>query len=558
MGTTPAAVPAGGTGGSSATAPDAFGLALEGFEHFMAGDFEPIAGCAAAALASAHDPDALALARAVAGLAAAGRVDAAGDPALADPVTGSDPLLAAVEDPEPLTGALRAVLLHLLAEAALACARLDLAARFVDRAGPLPETLFGSAHPYLTVMRVLRVRVRAFQGRISDARALADIAVERAVDPVGSLFATAAAGLVHGNADERKGTRAIAEIVESSGIRPTSALTRGCFLLAAYGTVAVGDVGYAAKLVLAAGDGPGLEGLMLIDRALGLELLVAAAVAAEDLDAAESWLVRLAPLEGHPICASTVDRATSRVALLAGDTERAERLAARAVETANAEGRRIEAAEGEIVLARARIALAHRGEAAHALERVVTAALGEGHLAVRRAAARELREIGRRLPPAVASGLDGLSSREREVAALLAEGLSNASIARELFLSQHTVRVHVSRVLHAFGVATRTGVAAALGPALGQPGASIAAPPLTTRQREVADLIATGASNAAIGARLGIGVKTVEKHVSDILRRWSIASRAGIAMIAVADRGREESPDADFAEPVAARNGKWA
>lgn len=539
MAATPASRPDDLAAPSPTATTDAFLLAVEGFEHFMDGDFEPLVGCASAALGAAHDPDALALARATAGLAIAGWPAAATDPELLDPVTAGDPLLAAIEDTEPLSGALRHVLLHVLAEAALACARPDLAARFVDRAGPLPESLFGSPHPYLAVMRVLRVRVCAFQGRIADARALAEVAVERAADPVGSLFALAAAGLVRGNADERKGTRAIADIVESSGIAPASALTRGCHLLAAYGTVAVGDVGHAARLVLAAGGGPGLEGLMIVDRALGLELLVAAAVSANDLDAAEAWLARLAPLDGHPIATTTVDRAMSRVALLSGDAARAEALALRAVERALAEGRAIEAAEGEILLARARIGQAHRGEAAHGLEQVVTTALGQGHLAVRRSAARELREVGRRLPPAVSSGLGGLSEREREVAALVAVGLSNAAIARELFLSQHTVRIHVSRVLHAFGVATRTGVAAAL--AVDALPAS--APPLTVRQSQIVDLIVTGASNAAIAAQLGVGVKTVEKHVSDILRRWGAGSRTGIARIAVASR-REELPDA--------------
>ena len=54
-----------------------------------------------------------------------------------------------------------------------------------------------------------------------------------------------------------------------------------------------------------------------------------------------------------------------------------------------------------------------------------------------------------REPPELAPGLAGapLTSRELEVLELLARGLDNAEIARTLFLSQHTVKNHVSSIL---------------------------------------------------------------------------------------------------------------
>jgi LuxR family maltose regulon positive regulatory protein len=53
-----------------------------------------------------------------------------------------------------------------------------------------------------------------------------------------------------------------------------------------------------------------------------------------------------------------------------------------------------------------------------------------------------------------------LSPREAEVYELLAQGMSNKAIAQHLFISEATVKVHVSRVLEKLGVRTRTEAAA--------------------------------------------------------------------------------------------------
>ncbi len=56
-----------------------------------------------------------------------------------------------------------------------------------------------------------------------------------------------------------------------------------------------------------------------------------------------------------------------------------------------------------------------------------------------------------------------------------------------------------------------------------------AAQVLTARQAEVADLIAEGLTNRQIGRRLGISEKTVELHVSAVLARLGLPSRAAVA-----------------------------
>ena len=51
---------------------------------------------------------------------------------------------------------------------------------------------------------------------------------------------------------------------------------------------------------------------------------------------------------------------------------------------------------------------------------------------------------------------DGLTEREREVAALIARGKSNGAIASELVLSKRTVEKHVANILSKLGFTSRT------------------------------------------------------------------------------------------------------
>lgn len=58
-------------------------------------------------------------------------------------------------------------------------------------------------------------------------------------------------------------------------------------------------------------------------------------------------------------------------------------------------------------------------------------------------------------PPARATGLDGLTEREREVMALVGIGLSNDEIARRLVVSPLTAKTHVSRTMVKLGARDR-------------------------------------------------------------------------------------------------------
>jgi DNA-binding NarL/FixJ family response regulator len=58
-----------------------------------------------------------------------------------------------------------------------------------------------------------------------------------------------------------------------------------------------------------------------------------------------------------------------------------------------------------------------------------------------------------------AQQLDALTDREREVATAVGAGASNAEIAASLYMSEATVKAHVSRLLSKLGVANRVQIA---------------------------------------------------------------------------------------------------
>ena len=62
--------------------------------------------------------------------------------------------------------------------------------------------------------------------------------------------------------------------------------------------------------------------------------------------------------------------------------------------------------------------------------------------------------------PAAAAPPDGLTDREAEILGLIARGMTNPEIAAQLFLSNHTIKTHISRIFAKTGSRDR---AAAIG-----------------------------------------------------------------------------------------------
>ena len=74
----------------------------------------------------------------------------------------------------------------------------------------------------------------------------------------------------------------------------------------------------------------------------------------------------------------------------------------------------------------------------------------------------------------------------------------------------------VGSLLRRLGTAERNGKSVA----------TLAAPPLTPRELEVSQLIATGLSNKAIARRLGISLSTTKSHVHNVLGKLNLQRRA--------------------------------
>jgi DNA-binding NarL/FixJ family response regulator len=189
-----------------------------------------------------------------------------------------------------------------------------------------------------------------------------------------------------------------------------------------------------------------------LDQAPALELVIRARVAVGDVEDARTALRSLrgiAVLVGtEPLLASS-ELAEGAIAAADGDHQRARTLLEDAVDRFERLGAPFEAAEARIELAASLAALgrteAAEREAADARDRLLE--LGAGP---------EAEQAGRLLR----SEPGPLTPREREVLALLAEGLTNRQIADRLVVSEHTVHRHVTNLLRKLDLPSRTAAAA--------------------------------------------------------------------------------------------------
>jgi DNA-binding CsgD family transcriptional regulator len=196
------------------------------------------------------------------------------------------------------------------------------------------------------------------------------------------------------------------------------------------------------------------------DCAAVLALLVEVQLAGDDLAAAEEILDQLSAL-----AVDREDDRTRAVAKLVEGMVRAARADGHArtdfqvaLELFSALGLTLEAAQAEVALAQA---LRSHAPAAAVVEarRALETFERLGATRDADAAAALLRELG---APARAfpKGYGPLTKRETEVLSLLAEGCSNAEIARRLYISRRTAEHHVAHILGKLGLRSRAEAAA--------------------------------------------------------------------------------------------------
>jgi DNA-binding CsgD family transcriptional regulator len=103
-----------------------------------------------------------------------------------------------------------------------------------------------------------------------------------------------------------------------------------------------------------------------------------------------------------------------------------------------------------------------RTEARAPLRRALDLAERTGAAPLAELARRELLAAGARPRRTALTGPDALTSAERRVAGLAADGLSNRQIAQHLFITQPTVETHLRHAFQKLGITSRAGLPAQL------------------------------------------------------------------------------------------------
>lgn len=262
-------------------------------------------------------------------------------------------------------------------------------------------------------------------------------------------------------AELRDALRRAEEIASSNWIRQSAALLT-------LASLAGGDAAAARRALAVAGDGGGAP--TTVQERMLARSAVALALAEGNLQRAESLIDQLALTAGAPTLERIPVLALLRAEVLTRRHEfsGAEAVLRSAIATA-------EAMHSGSVQWRAYAMLAGalrrqrrfvEARAAAAAGRAIVASIAGALVDARMAAAFTRRAesmLGVRAPTdaqAAKAVAAGLTARERDVATLVGQGLTNEEIARRLVLSRRTVEDHVARILGKLGARSRSQIAA--------------------------------------------------------------------------------------------------
>lgn len=313
----------------------------------------------------------------------------------------------------------------------IACAyqwlgRLDTAARFAEDAVVTAE-LSGSDE-LRTVTYALQALVANRQGDVELARRIG----ERATTAAGRErdWWSATAAMIHGEARLYAGD----------------------------------DPAECLRTMVDAVGGPDLDAIDPGHRPNWYQTFFYAQLAAGHADAARSWLERMAACldTALPCRAALVQLAEGHLLLHLGQSDLALDRARAAAPVFTAAGNELDLGRAHLLAGLALTATGQRADARIELDRArATFAACSAHR-LHDEATRALRQLGHRVPgrkPAT-DALTPLTERETQIAALIAEGLTNAQIARRLVLSIRTIDAHLRNIFTKLGVTSRAAVAA--------------------------------------------------------------------------------------------------
>lgn len=178
--------------------------------------------------------------------------------------------------------------------------------------------------------------------------------------------------------------------------------------------------------------------------------------APDDLAAAEKWITRRAEVTPTAWCTGIAER----VRALASEGHLARQHYVSSIDRLGQAGIRTEIARSHLLYGEWLRRHGGRAEARHHLRKAKSMFEDMGMSGFTARAARELRGIGDKTTSPDAT--NALTTQERQVARLAADGMTNPEIAARLFVSPRTVQYHLSKVFAKLAIKSRSELTRAL------------------------------------------------------------------------------------------------